>query len=487
VQIKEIIKDIEVVELIGNLNLDIKHITNHSGDVKNHTLFICIKGYKHDGHDFIDQALKKGATALLVEKDVSVPHNITVIKVKDTRKAMSKIASNFYGNPAEQLKLIGVTGTNGKTTVTNLIKNVIMTTEDEYVGLIGTIHNKIGKNIVEAERTTPESIHLQKIFREMLDSGAQYVVMEVSSHALELGRVDGCKFEVAVFTNITQDHLDFHGNMENYLKSKAKLFEMVSGFSVLNRDDDYFDYFKKRLSGPFYTYGIKHQADIMAKDIKISSDGTIFKLSVNGRETVVRIKIPGLFSVYNFLATITVCFNLGISLDSIIAILEDFEGVEGRFEVLHSPKGFKVIIDYAHTPDGLKNVLSTIREFAEGRIFVVFGCGGDRDKTKRPIMGRIAGELADFVVITSDNPRSEDPVKIIEEIETGIKETKTPYTKIEDRKEAIKFALNEAEEKDVVLIAGKGHEKYQIFKDKTIPFNEKEIVLDIINNIQECK
>ena len=480
-KLSELLENIKILKHTGNLEVNIEGITYDSRKVSKNYLFICIKGSNSDGHDYIDQAIEKGAVAILVEKNIG-KDGITIIQVENSRTAMPVIGAKFYGNPTEKLKLIGVTGTNGKTTTTYLIRSILQQA-DKSVGLVGTISYEIGNIKIESSRTTPESLDLQRIFREMVDQHADYGVMEVSSHSLEFGRVDQCLFQIGVFTNLSQDHLDFHKNFENYRKAKEKLFYKTKKANIINIDDEHGRIICnniKNLNIPLITYGIDNKADIMAKDIIINDSGIEYKLVTPDYEIVIRSSIPGKFSVYNTLAAASAAYAEGIDKEAISRGIENLKFVPGRSEVLDIDKPYRIIIDYAHAPDGLENILKAIRNYAKGRIITVFGCGGDRDKAKRPIMGKIAGELSDYVVITSDNPRSEDPNEIIAQIEEGIKTTSCDYICIENRKNAIRHAMMIAKSSDIVLLAGKGHETYQVLKDKVIDFDERVVVKELI-------
>lgn len=466
-------------EIVKGEDVEVKSLAYSSKECSEGSLFFCIQGFKTDGHVFANDAIKNGAKVLIVSKNVSIDKDVTIIKVDDTREAMALIASNFYGNPSKYFNVIGITGTNGKTTSTFMIKSIL----DEYkrkTALIGTIYNIIGENQEEAKRTTPESMDLQKMFYEMKKQSITDCIMEVSSHSLELKRVFGVDFKVGIFTNLTQDHLDFHKDMESYFKAKMKLFEK-SEYCVINIDDAY----GKRATEMFkdkniITYGIDNEADITATEIKIDSNGTEFKLKYKNQEKNIKLHLPGKFNVYNALGCIGAAIALGVSMDTAISGLENLLAVPGRSEKIVSKKGFTVVIDYAHTPDGIENILKSAREYTSGRLITLFGCGGDRDKGKRPLMGKAAGQLSDFCVVTSDNPRSEEPMAIINDILPGINATGCKYVIIEDRREAIKFAIDSAMPGDVIVIAGKGHEKYQILKDKTINFDEKAIVQEYL-------
>ncbi len=479
-KLKELLGDIKVVRVTGNIDIDITGIAYDSRMVEKGNLFICITGYKIDGHKFIEDAINRGAVAILLENEIEI--TVTAIQVKNTRSAMPQFASRFYGNPTDKLRLIGLTGTNGKTTTSYLIKS-ILENSGKMVGLLGTISIKIGDKEVESTRTTPESVDLQKLFNVMANTKVTHAVMEVSSHSLDLGRVDGCNFHTGIFTNLTQDHLDFHQTIEKYRDAKEKLFCMTSGVNIINIDDEHGRIIANHIKDfkiPMYTYAIDRNADFMAKNMTITASGVSFILLTPDYSIDIKVNIPGKFSVYNALAAAAAAFVQGIEKESIKSGLERIKGVPGRSEVVNIDMPYTVIVDYAHTPDGMENILNSVREYVKGKIITVFGCGGDRDKTKRAIMGEIGGKLSDYCVITSDNPRSEDPYVIIKQIEEGIKKTKCKYDSIESRRKAIKKALSIAEKDDVILIIGKGHETYQVLRDRTIPFDDREVVLEML-------
>jgi len=480
-RLAEVIGGVDIIGRYGSLEVDIKDVIYDSRKVTPGCLFICITGFKVDGHQYIQDAINKGAAAVVVEKDIEA-EGITVVKVKNSRAAMPILGSNFYQHPTNKLKLIGITGTNGKTTTTYLIKAVLEQAHKK-ASTIGTISIKIGNEEVASSRTTPESIDLQQLFRHMLDKDMEYSVMEVSSHALDLGRVDQCSFRIGIFSNLTQDHLDYHKNFENYREAKKKLFYKTTHANIINIDDMHGRIIAeeiKALKTPLISYGIDNHADIMAKDIEIDAKGIKFTLVTPKYKIGIKHKIPGKFSVYNCLAAAAVAYAEGIDKDTIKEGLYNISNVPGRSEVVDIDKPFTVIIDYAHSPDGLENILNSVRQYAKGRIITVFGCGGDRETEKRPIMGEIAGKLSDYCVITSDNPRSENPESIIKQVEHGIRNTDCDYICIENRRDAIKYALTIAKQKDIVLLAGKGHETYQILKDGTIHFDEREVVRELI-------
>ena len=465
------------MHIIGDKEVSVKRLTYDSRKGCEDALFFCISGYNTDGHKYAKDAVAAGAVALMVTREL--PVDVPQILVKDARSAMAYISRQFYGRPDEKLAIVGITGTKGKTTTTYMIKSAIEQS-GKKVGLIGTIVNMIGNKQLSAERTTPESPDLFALLKQMADEGCEIVVMEVSSHSLCLSRVEGITFEIAVFTNLSRDHLDFHKTLQNYMESKKRLFRHAK-CAVINADDNAKDFMTRGIDIDWHTIGIKEKADIFARNIEITPCGTAFDLCSARMMLPISLKIPGIFSVYNALCASAVCFLLGEKPETIKKGLELLPGVAGRFEVLDSGENpFAVILDYAHTPDSLESTLLTVRTFARGRIITVFGCGGDRDAGKRPIMGRIAGNLSDYCVITSDNPRSEDPADIIMQIEEGTKDTRCSYRCIENRKKAISHALQAAQNGDVIVLAGKGHETYQEIKGVKYPFDEKIIVAQLL-------
>ncbi|MFC7372075.1 UDP-N-acetylmuramoyl-L-alanyl-D-glutamate--2,6-diaminopimelate ligase [Fictibacillus iocasae] len=472
-------------------NPEIDSIEMDSRRLQKNSLFICIEGFTMDGHQFAKQAVQNGAVAILAEKEVDNA-GVPVVIVNDTRRAMAILSDSFYGHPTQHMHLIGITGTNGKTTTSHIIEKIV---SDANVpsGLIGTIDMKIKGKSYKVANTTPESLFLQKAFYQMKEEGVKTAVMEVSSHALDQGRVRGCDFNIAVFTNLTQDHLDYHRNMDEYMYAKSLLFSQMGNVykegtmkaAVLNNDDQASTAFKRVTPSQILTYGIDNKSDIMAKDITINSRGTSFLLQVPGHEErKVDLNLIGKFSVYNALAAISACFLSGIALDQIISSIESVRGVPGRFETVDAEQDFTVIVDYSHTPDSLENVLRTIKEFASGKITAIVGCGGDRDKSKRPIMAGIAVQLADEAVFTSDNPRSEDPAAILKDMEEGV-DKDAEYRIIPDRKEAIEYAISNAKKDDIILIAGKGHETYQIIGSEVLDFDDRKVAMDAIGGIKK--
>ena len=451
---------------------EIADITINSREVKKGGVFICITGQNTDGHNFARQAAENGASAIVAEREISA--SVPVIVCEDTKIEMAKLASKFYGEPEKRLKLVGITGTNGKTTVSYLTKK-ILETAGKRVGIIGTNEILVGAEpvgIQSSTPTTPNSLELHKIFAKMLDMGAEYAVMEVSSHALDLHRVYGIFYEAGVFTNLTRDHLDYHKTMENYFMAKAKLFDMCR-IGVINTDDEYGKRLESIGTSEKLTVGTG-DAELSATDIEIDAKGSSFSVKYKGETYRIELAIPGMFSVYNALCALGAALCCGIDIKTAQKGLKLAEGVKGRLERVTTDTDYSVIIDYAHTPDGLENVLNTVNSFKRGRAIAVFGCGGDRDATKRPIMGDIGTRLSDIAVITSDNPRTEEPKSIIDDILKGVKGGN--YKVIPDRREAIGYALSIAEKDDVVLLLGKGQETYQILGTEKIHFDEREIV-----------
>ncbi len=477
--LSELLKDVDIISVQGNESVRISGIAFNSTEVKPGDVFVCITGFKTDGHKYAADALERGAVAIVAERMID-DTAATVAIVKNSRLALSQMAAVYYDYPYRKFRLIGITGTNGKTTTTYLVKSV-MESCGHKVGLIGTNQNMIGETVIPAKHTTPDSLELMRLFSRMAEEGADTVVMEVSSHSLALDRVASCEFDVGAFTNVTQDHLDFHETMENYIDAKAQLFKKCR-VGVLNADDAACDRMRELAECDTLDYSTKFPAGILAENIEYMSTGVKFDVVYKGQKTRIELGIPGGFSVYNALTAIGCCLAAGVPLERIANGLKNASGVKGRIEVVNTDTDYTVIIDYAHTPDGLLNILNAIRGFAKGRIITLFGCGGDRDRTKRPKMGKIAGQLSDFCIVTSDNPRSEEPSAIIEEVLAGIKETDCEYVAIENRFEAIEYALDNAGKDDIILLAGKGHEPYQILKDRTIVFDEREIVLKLIDS-----
>lgn len=461
-------------------NIEITGITCNSKQVKKGYAFVCLKGAASDGHKFASDAVKAGATVIFAEHDTGEKNQIIV---NDTHECYFRLSSKWFDEPAKKLKLIGVTGTNGKTSVTYMLK-AILEKAGYSVGLIGTIHNMIKDTVIETHNTTPDAFTLNSLFAEMVEKGCEYAVMEVSSHALDQKRICDVTFEEALFTNLTQDHLDYHKTMENYLLAKKKLFKMCKK-AILNSDDAYYKQMVSGLDCPVITYSSSNDSDYSAKGINYHPAGVEYELVTKGLINHISVNTGGRFTVYNSLCAIVAAIELGIPVKTAADAISELHGVKGRAEVVPTGTDYTVIIDYAHTPDGLKNILSTFRECKKNRLIVVFGCGGDRDKTKRPIMGNVAVHNADYVIVTSDNPRTEEPEAIINDILEGIKGIHTPYKVIVNRKEAIKYALSIARKDDIIVLAGKGHETYQILNSGTIHFDEREVVSEALKELKE--
>ena len=484
--LKKVLAGLEEIKAKGEIDREVTSIENDSRKVIEGSLFFAIKGFTTDGTQFIPNAIENGAKVILVDesadiKNLKLPQDVTLLVVPDARYAMAICSSNFYDHPSEKFKLIGVTGTKGKTTTTFMIKEILQQ-QGIKTGLIGTIAIYSGdKKIKDSDRTTPESIELQKIFKQMADDGCKVVVMEVSSQSLKLNRVAGCNFDIAVFTNFSEDHISEkeHPDMQDYFNSKLKLFKMCK-YGFINIDDLQVCKVPKLVPEcEIKTYGIDNACNLLAKDITITNSYVDFKVKIGDKNERIKVGIPGRFSVYNSLAAIEVATKLGCSVESIKEALLEVR-VPGRSELVNNSKELTIMIDYAHSPESLENILSAVKSYTRGRVISLFGCGGDRDNRKRPIMGEISGKIADFTIITSDNPRTEDPEKIVEQIENGIKKTKGKYVCIVDRIEAIKYAINMASKKDIIVLAGKGHEPYQEINGKKFPFDERIIVEQII-------
>lgn len=475
-KLRELLSGLDIVELHADESLEISGLCHDSRKAQPGDLFVAISGFAADGHRFIPMAQEKGAAVVLCERP---PEKGNYILVKNSRLALAQLGANWFGHPADKMTMIGITGTNGKTTSTYLLKHILEKECGAKVGLVGTIQNMIGEEILETERTTPESFELQELFQKMHEAGCTHVIMEVSSHALVLDRVAGVRFKTGLFTNLSQDHLDFHETMEEYRKAKTLLFGMCDD-GVINFDDAVAEAMVADAKCPVLTYSADGKdADLRASDIVLEPGRVSFQASYKQETAAMRLQIPGKFSVYNALGVCGMALTLGLTLAQIADALADASGVRGRAEVIPTPgKDYTVIVDYSHTPDSLENILKTVRESCKGRVVAVFGCGGDRDPIKRPIMGRVGGELADFVVVTSDNPRTEDPMKIITQVEAGVKETGTAYMVIEDRRKAIAYALDHAAAGDVIVLAGKGHETYQEIGHEKFHLDDREEVIE---------
>ena len=462
--------------LIGE-DVEVNELRYNSRKVEKGDVFCCVVGTFADGHKYAAQAVEAGAAALVVERqlDLDVPQ----VLVENTRIAMAEMAAAYYGNPADEMVMVGITGTNGKTSTSYMLKS-IAERMGKKVGLIGTIRNMIGDIIIDTERTTPESVDLQRILRQMKDEKVDVVIMEVSSHSLDQKRVHGITYDVGCFTNLTQDHLDYHKTFENYFAAKKLMFAQCEK-AVINLDDSYAADMVAGVDIPMLTVGVREQADVTASEIDITTRGVQFDFNYRNVTSRFNVPIPGVFSVFNAMSAAGIALSLGWTLDSIKYGLEHMVSVSGRLEPLPTGKNeFTVLLDYAHTPDALENLLKTVRGFATGRVVTLFGCGGDRDHAKRPIMGEIAGRFSDFAIVTSDNPRSEDPMEIIASVEDGVKKSGCEYVVIESRRDAIEYALKNAKKNDVIILAGKGHENYQEINGGKQPFDEKEIVAEIL-------
>ena len=492
-ELKNILSGIEGLKAKGDLEVDITGISNDSREVKPGYLFIAIKGFDTDGHEYINKAIENGAKAILIQEEKAkeiikqIPDEINIITSKDTRIATAICACNYYDNPSRKMQLIGITGTKGKTTTTFMIKS-ILERQGIKTGLIGTIATYIGdKKLEDSDRTTPDSIKLQSYFAQMVEAGCKACVMEVSSQSLKLHRVDGCDFNIGVFTNFSEDHISEkeHPDMEDYFNSKVKLFNMCP-LGFINIDD--INTIKVPSLAPnctVKTYGIDNECDMLAKDITITNSYVDFKVKLNGKNERIKTDIPGRFSVYNSLEAISVASKLGCSVENIKLALETVK-VPGRSELVDNKLGLTIMIDYAHSPESLESILQAVKSYTRGRVISVFGCGGDRDNAKRPIMGAISGKIANYTIITSDNPRTENPEAIVKEIEEGIKKTNARYECIVDRTEAIKKAIKMANKNDIIVLAGKGHETYQEINHEKHHYDEREIIKQVIDEMDNA-
>ena len=490
-KLKDLLIDLSGLKARGDLDINIKGVACDSNKVQKGDLFVAIKGFEYDGHKFINEAIEKGAVAILIEegcdlKSFKVKEDTTVVMAKDTREALAIVSCNFYKNPSKKFKLIGITGTKGKTTTSYMIKE-ILEKAGKKVGLIGTIEACInGKKLKTNDRTTPESLELQELFSKMVEEKVEVVVMEVSSQSLKLHRVDGCDFDIVVFTNFSEDHISKieHPNMEDYLQSKLKLFQMCK-VGIVNADDVQGSKIPRLFpESTITTFGIDNFANVMARDVTVTNTYADFKVKLTDRNERVKVGIPGRFSVYNSLAAICVAKKFQVSPEVIKEALLEVR-VPGRSEMVDNKLEIPIMIDYAHTPESLENILQAVKIYTRGKVICVFGCGGNRDSSKRPVMGEIAGRVADYTFITTDNARNEEPKEIADQIEAGIKKTKGKYSVVLDRKEAIKEAIKMANKIDIVVIAGKGHEMYQEINGEKIPFNEREIVKEITNEMKK--
>ena len=473
-----------VVDTRGDMNTEIREITSTSRDKTDRGLFFCIVGARFDAHDYAWEAVENGCVALVVEHYVEM--EVPQIRVNNGRGAMARIADAFYGHPSRQMRMIGITGTKGKTTTTYLLKS-ICESAGLKCGIIGSTGTLVENQHLDSKLTTPDPIDLQKTLRMMADEGVQVCCMEVSAHAIEMGRLAGVHFEAGCYTNLSQDHLDLFGTMDRYFECKKSFFrpEWISN-AAINVDDDTSKAILKDIAVPHSTFGICNNADIFARDIEITENGVSFIMKLfDVNEMPVHLHLTGMFNVYNALAAAAVALIMGVAPETITAALEKVKGVPGRAEVLDTHTPYKVILDYSHSPDALENILIAVREFARGRVISLFGCGGDRDHGKRPMMGEISGRLADYSILTSDNPRTEDPMEILAAIEEGIKPTGGKYTVIENRREAIRYALEMGRDGDIIVLAGKGHETYQEIMGVKRPFDEKVVVAELLKEIRQ--
>ena len=476
-KLRQLLDGIELLEIQADLDMEIPAVSYDSRRTEPGDLFVAMTGYETDGHRFIPSAVERGAACVLCERapeGTAIPY----VRVASTRKALADVGGNYYGHPAGEMTMVGVTGTNGKTSTTYLLKDVLEKARGAKVGLIGTNQNMIGSEVLHTERTTPESFELQGLLRQMADAGCTHVVMEVSSHALYLDRVRGIRYAVGIFTNLTQDHLDFHGTMEAYCDAKAILFSHCD-VGVLNADNPWCGRLLQNAACRVVTFGEK-KGDLRAENIRLCADGIAFTAREGEISVNIAVAIPGGFMVYNTLGVLGAAKALGISCEESARVLSATAHVKGRVEPVPTDGDYAILIDYAHTPDALENVLAAVRGFAKGRVVALFGCGGDRDRTKRPKMGRIAAEKADFVVVTSDNPRTEDPGAIIQDILEGMTHTDTPYVVVENRVEAIHYAIDHAQSGDVIVLCGKGHEDYQVIGREKHHLDEREVVAEYL-------
>ena len=480
--LRELLRDVAVLEMTADPTMEINTVAYDSRKVTPGSLFVAVTGFATDGNRFIPMAMEKGAVAVVTARKPE--EDIPYILVESDRLALALMGRNYYNDPVKAMTIIGVTGTNGKTSVTLLLKQVLEKTLGAKVGLIGTMENHIGSEVLPSERTTPESFELQGLFDRMRSAGCTHVVMEVSSHAIKLDRVGGIHFDVAAFTNLTEDHLDFHGTMEDYCDTKAMLFQRCTA-AVLNGDDSWFDRMVAGAQCNILTTSVQNQGMLCAADCCYYADGVSFTAVYGSKKVPVRLAIPGRFTVYNALSVLGIAMQLGIAPEDAADALSGAAGVKGRVEVVPTEgKDYTVLIDYAHTPDGLENVLASVRGFCSGRLISVFGCGGDRDPIKRPIMGRIGVELSDIAIITSDNPRTEDPMEIIDQILAGVDPSMGSYLVVENRRSAIRQAMDMAQQGDIIVLAGKGHETYQEIMGVKHHLDEREEVASYISELR---
>ena len=484
-KLAEIIQGLDVRDLRADPETEIAGITADSRRVTPGGLFVAVRGFSSDGHSFIPRAVEAGCAAVLCEEPPAV--DVPYVLLGDTRLGLALAACNFYRHPSREMKVIGITGTNGKTTTSMIVKQLLEKCLGAKVGLVGSVCNMIGSEQYHTEFTTPEADDLQRLFRAMVDAGCTHCVMEVSSHSLALHRVEGTRFSAALFTNLSQDHLDFHKTMESYARTKARLFTMC-GQCAGNLDDPWYDVVMRDAPPPVYTFSTKTDAAVLtARDIRLTAGEVRFCALEGSRIVRTSSPVPGEFSVYNALAALACARMMGVPLADAAAALPECRGAKGRVERVETDGDYTIYIDYAVTPDAMENVLRTLRPVAQGRLVTLFGCGGDRDRKKRPIMGRVASELSDYVIVTSDNPRTEEPEAIIRDILPGVEGRPTPYTVIPDRREAIRWAVENHRDGDLILLCGKGHEDYQIIGHEKIHMDEREIVAELLREREERK
>ena len=486
-KLSQLMEGIEYTLLEGDLSTDVSEVCYDSRQVVPGALFVCMNGLITDGHQYVQEALDKGATAVIAEKKVVLKEGIVLLLCSNSRKILPRLAANFYARPSDQIRLVGVTGTNGKTTTTHLILEILRAT-DKKAAILGTLYGKYQDLNFDFGHTTPESVEIEALLAAVCERDGEYMVMEVSSHALVQERVQQLRFSSAVFTNLTQDHLDYHATMEQYAEAKSKLFAQVEAgadtFVIINRDDAWAEYFMEHSRARMISYGLHENADLWATKVKLGLEGSSFRVHYQGQKYDFAIPLIGQFSVYNALAAIAWGVGEGIAMDKIRKALEAVEGVAGRFEQVKAGQEFAVVVDYAHTPDGLENILKTARELTGGRLITIFGCGGDRDRGKRPLMGEIAARYSDFCIVTSDNPRTEDPEAIIDEILPGVRRVEAVhYAKIVDRRDAIHHGLAMARAGDMVVIAGKGHENYQLVGNQVLDFDDRLVAREIMKGM----
>ena len=482
-KLRELLSGVEVLNSTANMDMDVPSVVYDSRKVTPGCMFVAVSGFTTDGNRYIPMAVEKGAQVVVTAGQLT--EEVACVQVASDRRALAQIGANYFGHPGDTMKLIGVTGTNGKTSSTLLLKHILEQVLHAKVGLMGTMENMIGSKVIPTERTTPESFELQALLARMRDEGCTYAIMEVSSHAIALDRIEGLRYAVAAFTNLTEDHLDFHKTMEAYCDTKAELFARCDK-AVANMDDGWFERICAKATCPVLTVSGKTEAGLYAQNAQLLSDGVSFTAVSGDLRVPVRLPIPGKFTVYNGLTALAMAVQLGISLSDAAKALQSVQGVKGRVEVVPTPgKPYTVLIDYAHTPDGLENVLSSVKGYCKGRLIAVFGCGGDRDPIKRPIMGKIGTDIADIAVVTSDNPRTEEPMAIIEDIVKGIDPDKNNYLVIENRVQAIHQAMDIAEKNDIIVLAGKGHETYQEIHGVKHHLDEREIVAAYLEKTRE--